>query len=785
MLPLGLLNAAQGHPMLVELKNGETLNGHLVQCDTWMNLTLKEVVQTSPTEQEADKFVRLPEVYVKGNNIKYLRVPDEIIDLDTEAEGEGSVATTAVVAVTGAGAAGVDKVEAEDGVAAVLFERARTQVVISADHAPPKAAQILSNRPCDAPSSMLEAGTRVRNPAALSGSCEVRLRNIRQAGHFQGRRYNPSQTLLCQQTQRRLNSSATIVKRKPAESADAGLSHTALSRRQYLERADKRAPWLNKLLSVRPGAPPEQLDQFSTQHIYDGLKELQSMEGSYHSIVMLAEFLLSVRKEAPNALLYEALIRANVDPFRGSARVAKTLLQEMGDSGISTTPGIYNAILQVTAVHPDYVLRSKALLEMKHRWYTPTLDGSISILMGLLRDGQYELALESLEELSKSPVIVPPWLLSVFLIKFGELGFHAESLQLLQHAVKIHNPQRSLLAWTFLLDVYSRDNYYTGITYIWERMVMPGRLSPSDGVVLHVLNTASRQGDVGLATSAMELLTERGRRLGMHHYEPLIEANLKRGDLEKALTLVCLMGGEGLAVDASSTRAIVLKLQSSKADTDRALRILSELRAKRRVPIAAFNVVLEATISHRGFQAALDLYRSVRQISSDVPDLWTFHILLSQCKKETSLNFIIAEMESFFLKPNRTTYNRLIRITSRQRSYEAAFRYLKKLKELRGPSPNTATDASGSQNSLWMDRGTALELIKRCIQNHDLRAQALLEESRARGMDLDAELEEFVASCQGNLVTKHDDSGHATTNASEAASSAPAGGAPRALSAAA
>ncbi|KAL3418305.1 pentatricopeptide repeat protein [Phlyctema vagabunda] len=78
MLPLGLLTAAQGHPMLVELKNGETLNGHLVTCDTWMNLTLKEVVQTSP---EGDKFFRLPEVYVKGNNIKYLRVPDEIIDL--------------------------------------------------------------------------------------------------------------------------------------------------------------------------------------------------------------------------------------------------------------------------------------------------------------------------------------------------------------------------------------------------------------------------------------------------------------------------------------------------------------------------------------------------------------------------------------------------------------------------------------------------------------------------------------------------------------------------------
>lgn len=52
--------------MLVELKNGETLNGHLINSDTWMNLTLKEVVQTSP---DGDKFFSLPEVYVRGNNV--------------------------------------------------------------------------------------------------------------------------------------------------------------------------------------------------------------------------------------------------------------------------------------------------------------------------------------------------------------------------------------------------------------------------------------------------------------------------------------------------------------------------------------------------------------------------------------------------------------------------------------------------------------------------------------------------------------------------------------------
>ena len=31
----------------MELKNGETYNGHLVSCDTWMNIHLREVICTS------------------------------------------------------------------------------------------------------------------------------------------------------------------------------------------------------------------------------------------------------------------------------------------------------------------------------------------------------------------------------------------------------------------------------------------------------------------------------------------------------------------------------------------------------------------------------------------------------------------------------------------------------------------------------------------------------------------------------------------------------------------
>ncbi|OCB85791.1 hypothetical protein A7U60_g7143 [Sanghuangporus baumii] len=77
MLPLSLLNAAQNRPMLVELKNGETFNGHLVNCDNFMNITLREVYQTSA---DADRFWKLKECYIRGSTIKYLRIPDKLLD---------------------------------------------------------------------------------------------------------------------------------------------------------------------------------------------------------------------------------------------------------------------------------------------------------------------------------------------------------------------------------------------------------------------------------------------------------------------------------------------------------------------------------------------------------------------------------------------------------------------------------------------------------------------------------------------------------------------------------
>ncbi|CEP60244.1 U6 snRNA complex subunit LSM4 LALA0_S01e06282g [Lachancea lanzarotensis] len=75
MLPLYLLTNAKGQQMVIELKNGETITGQLVNVDNWMNLTLSKVTHTSTNES-----VKLPEIYVRGSFVKYIKLQDDLIE---------------------------------------------------------------------------------------------------------------------------------------------------------------------------------------------------------------------------------------------------------------------------------------------------------------------------------------------------------------------------------------------------------------------------------------------------------------------------------------------------------------------------------------------------------------------------------------------------------------------------------------------------------------------------------------------------------------------------------
>jgi len=84
-LPLSLLKAAVGSPVLVELKGGDTYNGRLQSADAWMNMNLQEVICTSST---GDRFWKLPACYIRGSAIKYLRLLPAVLDQAVEEEAQ-------------------------------------------------------------------------------------------------------------------------------------------------------------------------------------------------------------------------------------------------------------------------------------------------------------------------------------------------------------------------------------------------------------------------------------------------------------------------------------------------------------------------------------------------------------------------------------------------------------------------------------------------------------------------------------------------------------------------
>ena len=64
---------------MVDCKNGDSFDGTLLACDTFMNMRLKNVTITS-----ADgKFAKCEEVFVRGNNIRAIQFQQEVLEKHT------------------------------------------------------------------------------------------------------------------------------------------------------------------------------------------------------------------------------------------------------------------------------------------------------------------------------------------------------------------------------------------------------------------------------------------------------------------------------------------------------------------------------------------------------------------------------------------------------------------------------------------------------------------------------------------------------------------------------
>ncbi|TAQ89968.1 hypothetical protein B7494_g1702 [Chlorociboria aeruginascens] len=663
-LPLGLLVAAQGSPMLVELKNGETLNGHLVTCDTWMNLTLKEVIQTSP---EGDRFFRLPEVYVKGNNIKFLQMPNEVIDnVKDQQQGQQAQGCRHW---------------------AQLAERKVHQTSM-----PPTRIPIDGLWRCLCPSidSFVLSRTSSR-PTLISkySTRQVTKKIVRLQSN---------------------NVRTEIDYYKSFGSIDPNrASHPTKNERSTLLSTTNYSPNL-----LRP-----KLDDIPLERLHDLLRELPHDEGAYHAVTNLVGYLVTVRREKPALIHYDALIRANADAENGSADAVKVLLQEMKDTRIGPDSRLYHGVLlvgdalekytcllnanreiQVLSIHPDYLLRAQILDEIEERWIGLSPIGWHHLVVSFIRDRQYESAIDKLEQMHADEIRVQPWLYDIF--------------------------------------IHISFNLYEGTNFIWQLQVLTEHLKASDGICVNVLNLAARNADPALATSALRTLSSRLTSLSAHHYEALLAAYVGFGDLNTSFRILNIMAKAGFKPNSSTTRPFYHYLKRRQSLPSTAWKTLQQLyKDGHPVPTAAVNVVIEASVFHQQFLDAVEIYKGLHKICEAGPNTETYNIIFQGARVHNKgiAMFLVSEMTALGVKPDQLTYDRLILICALEEDYEDAFRYLEEM-IIVGKDQGDLESGKG----WWMRRGTAQTLARKCIEHNDERALYLLDEMNKRGQQPSAKL---------------------------------------------
>lgn len=92
---------------------------------------------------------------------------------------------------------------------------------------------------------------------------------------------------------------------------------------------------------------------------------------------------------------------------------------------------------------------------MKRRWFGLSPTGWHNVVVGLLRDRQYEAAMDRLDQMHIDGIEVQPWLYDIFLFQLCELGEHDEAFRVLQSRSKHSGHIMAGFMWYHLLDEFS------------------------------------------------------------------------------------------------------------------------------------------------------------------------------------------------------------------------------------------------------------------------------------------------------------------------------------------
>jgi hypothetical protein len=373
--------------------------------------------------------------------------------------------------------------------------------------------------------------------------------------------------------------------------------------------------------------------------------------------------------------MYNALILSNTGAEFGASWRVIEYLGEMKDAGLSPDVHTCHAVLKVTSVHLDHLLRSDFLEYMRSKWIPLSADGAHDVAAGLFREAQFEKALERIRLMRDEGMNIEGWLLDLanyILCEAGEIG---EAYKLARSREdSLQNPVDKSV-WYALLDHGSQARHHASTAWIWTTQVSPGYIIPASGICLNALATASRVGDAALGTDVFEHLSKQGTPFQRTHFELLSTTYLaaRPPDLKRALHVLTIMSQETYEPTMSETRSLYLYLKDKPAILQKAMEIIKALHQQgRTIPIAIFNLVIECYVVQNDLDSAMKTYKLIHTftpigggVQKCAANIETFNLLLKACRTAQPPDakqavFIVSELLALRVRPSALTFDRLI-----------------------------------------------------------------------------------------------------------------------------
>lgn len=338
-------------------------------------------------------------------------------------------------------------------------------------------------------------------------------------------------------------------------------------------------------------------------------------------------------------------------------------------------------------MHPDYILRQRVLDQLRDRWLPLSPAGWHFVVAGLMRENQFEKALEQLEAMERKNIPVENWLHSLIVYIMCDYHEFEEVNRLIRRRVEQGHEITQQL-WSHVLCKASEDRHHGMTRYIWQRRVNLGYLRPSEDTCTEAMYVAARFGDHELGRAVFHYLRIAGLKPKSGDHDRLITSLLvggSDGDLPAALEELCTMHEAGHEPRKTTMKLFYGYIIQGQIDRQEVWQMLKRLKnAKRSIPLAAVEVIAEAWKNDAEknpsvVDDALAVYRELYTVCPEGANLALYNVLINTCRRGRRPDvgmFLLKEMSSLGVIPDGETFNLVIRMCLDGKNFRSAWMYL-------------------------------------------------------------------------------------------------------------